>query len=124
MADETFREAIYRHIREIDPNASDEESSASAFLLASALLGPDPEAIAAALEMDAVMAGVYAERARRNHIWTADGVQSAPWEHPETGGVSFAMDGAIVDGGIERVGDDKFSVTPEGRARAARLMAR
>lgn len=121
---ETLYDRIAAILAERDPNGkpTDDGWAAQAFLLASATLGPDPEAIVDALGMDPIMAGVFSERARRSGIWTVDGVQTAPWEEEDGGGVKFAMDASILVGDIERVGPDSYSMTEEGRRRVERMI--
>jgi hypothetical protein len=122
----TFRETIVDELRKADPALpqTDPAWAPAAFLMASALLGPDPERIAAEMEMDPITAGIYAERARIGGIWRGGAVQTAAWTDGDTGGLSFWMDASIIGGDIERVGEDKYQVSAAGKARVERMLRR
>lgn len=94
---------------------------AASFLLASAVIGCNPDHIARLLRADKSAIHTFAYRARRNGIWVGDTCQSKPWMEEELGGVAFCMDMSIITGVMKRVGPDLFSMTARGKRDVERL---
>lgn len=79
-----------------------EESSAAAFLLASAIVGPDEARIAEWLDLHHDTAGRFADVARRQGIWRWDGkVAGGDWFGDE-GGIALNLDVSVLLGYLSK----------------------
>jgi hypothetical protein len=119
----SIRERVSAAISKMDSNLSETDPAwgHAAFLIASFILGPDPQAIADAMEFDPISIGVWAERARSNGIWK-DGKSSVENYTDEDDGIKFWLDCSIIGGSLKKVGDDKYQMTDFGKAEAQKLV--
>lgn len=83
----------------------DATTRACAFLLASAMYGPNEATIATRLSLPSSMCEQFAAIARESGIWTRDGlVAGAPWFEPD-GRVALCLDALVLLGLVSRVND-------------------
>ena len=117
-----YAERIGEMLRELDPALEPTNRSwgPGCFLIAALDLGPDPDAIAAALDADPAYIADLGRRATEAGIFADGQVKSEAWME-EGGGVAFWCDVSVLNGDLTKSGD-RYAISPQGRAQVERLI--
>ena len=91
-------------IKEFDPQLEGEGYDAAQILLSSLIVGPDVDKVSAFTSLDRAFVTQIAQRLVANRVWVEGGVHQN-WTDPEDGGIELALDIAVAQGLVERVGE-------------------